>query len=363
MSDSKKLGIITDEDFALKHIPPYPKPVLLSYENPFRIKVILEHLEKIKIFENNRVIRLQPKEIDESILQLAHSKYYINFVKKLSKKGGGLIGDEVFVSGDSFSLAKKAVGGAIRAVESILNNEVHQSLALIRPPGHHAIRENASGLCIFNNIANTILYLRKKLNYKDNIAIIDIDDHFGDGLCQYFYEDPSVLYASIHEFDYIDWDTGDIKELGEDEGEGTNINFPVLSVISNRDFLEFLDIIDPVLRQFKPGLIIVATGLDMYFDDPIGSCNLTSAAYYKFTKSILKIANDVCRGKLAFVLEGGYSLIGLPICIQAIIYALLNKEFKQPEFENIDFSNEKFSKEIIKIKNDLVKLLHQYWTF
>ncbi len=361
MSEKKKVAIITDEDFALKHVPPYPKPAFFSYENPTRIKVVLDYLEKVGIFQDKRIIRIEPKEIDDSILNLAHTKYYINSVKTLVEKGGGLLDDEVFVSGDSFSLAKKAVGGAIRAVEMVLNAEVSQSFALIRPPGHHATREKASGLCIFNNIANAILYLRKKLAFKKKIAIVDIDDHFGDGVCQYFYEDPSVLYASIHEFDYIDWDTGDINELGEDEGEGTNINFPIPSGINDEDFLEFIEIIDPILRQFKPELIIVAAGFDMYYDDPIGSCNLHSKTYYTFTQKILKISEEICQGKLTFILEGGYNLIGLPVCIHAVINALLNERYDPPEFEQKVSSNKEIRREVLKIKEELKKALKPYW--
>ncbi len=361
MEENKKIGILIDEDFAVKNAPPYSKPAFLSHENPFRIKIIVEHLENVKIFKDERIIRFKPREIDEKVLQLAHSKYYINTVKRFSLKGGGLLGDEVFVTQDTYDLAKKAVGGAIRAVEAVLNNEVDQALALIRPPGHHATRENASGLCVFNNIANAILYLRN-LNYKKKIAIIDIDDHFGDGLCQYFYEDPCVLYASIHEFDFIDWDTGDIDELGEDKGEGTNINFPIPSGITDEDFLEWLDIIDPILRQFKPDMIIIAAGFDMYYDDPIGSCLLTSVSYYNFTEKILEIADDVCEGKIAFILEGGYSIIGLPACIHSVIKALLKENYERPDFEYMDFSKKSQKPYIIKIKSALKKLLMDFWT-
>jgi len=361
MSEKKKIAIVTDEDFAVKHVPPFPKPAFLSYETPFRIKVILEHLQKIGMFEDPRVAKIYPKEVDENILMLAHTKYFINSVKKLSQKGGGLIGDEVFVTGDTFELAKKAVGGAIKAAEMVINDEVKQAFALIRPPGHHATREQASGLCIFNNIATTILYLRKVLNYKEKIAIIDIDDHFGDGVCQYFYEDSSVLYASIHEFDFIDWDVGDIEELGEDDAEGTNINFPIPSGITDEEFLDFLEIITPVLRQFNPGLIIIATGFDMYYDDPIGSCNLKSLAYHKFAEGLLELAEEICKGKLVFILEGGYNLIGLPICVEAILKALLDEPYISPEFEHINFTNEALKHEVEKIKRELQGVLRRYW--
>ncbi|NVM37928.1 MAG: histone deacetylase, partial [Candidatus Lokiarchaeota archaeon] len=256
---------------------------------------------------------------------------------------------------------KKAIGGAIQAIESVIDKRVTQSFALIRPPGHHALRESGSGLCIFNNIANSILYLRERLNYNEKIAIIDIDNHFGDGLAQYFYGDPSVLYFSIHEYDFIEGDIGFINELGHEDGVGKNINFPVPGGIGNEDFYECFDLIELLLREFKPGLIIIAAGFDMYFVDPIGNCFLTSIAYYKFTEKILKIAEDICEGKIAFILEGGYSIIGLPYCVYAILKALFKERYDPPEFErNIVFKESK-KQEVLKIKKALLNLLTNFW--
>ena len=361
MTADQKIGIVIDEDFALKNNPPYPHPIFLSYENPLRIRVILDYLDKIKLWEDKRIIKLEPKLINEELLNLAHTKYYIDIVKRLSTFGSGILGEEVFITKDTFSLAKKAVGGAIEAIEKVITKEISQSVALIRPPGHHALREKGSGLCIFNNIANTILYLRKELNYNKKIAIVDIDDHFGDGLVQYFYNDPSVLYFSIHEFDFLENDVGFINELGEGEGLGKNINFPIPAGIKDDEFLVFLDLLEPILKEFKPDLIIVAMGFDMYFADPIGNCFLTSISYNKFAERILRIAKEVCEGKLAFILEGGYSLIGLPFCVQAVISGLLNKKYEQPLFEKINFSNESKMEGVLQIKSKLENLLRTYW--
>ncbi len=359
--ENKKIGIVIDNDFASKNNPPYPRPMFLSYENPNRIKGIMSYFDKINLFEDDRIIKLSPMVIDEEIIQLAHSKYYIDSIKRLSNFGSGLIGEEVFITKDTFYLAKKAIGGAISAVKSVLNQKVNQSFALIRPPGHHALREMGSGLCIFNNIANTILYLRKILKYEKKIAIVDIDDHFGDGIAQYFYNDPSVLYFSVHEFDFVEGELGFPDELGEGEGLGKNINFPVPAGVSDNEFLEFFDILDPILREYQPDLIIIAAGFDNYFADPIGFANLTSISYFNFAERILKIAEEVSEGKLSFILEGGYSLIGLPFCVHAIIKALLNEHFERPLFENLEFQYESKMEEIIKIKNSLKELLKNYW--
>jgi acetoin utilization deacetylase AcuC-like enzyme len=362
MIEERPIGIIVDDDFTYGHIPPYPKPSFISFENPLRIKVILNHLERIQIFSHKRIVNVKPKEISQVILELAHSKYHIETIKRISKMGGGLLDDEVFLTEDTFDLAKKAVGGAIEAIEGVIGNKYSQSFALIRPPGHHAIREKASGLCIFNNIANSILYLREKLEFHENIAIIDIDNHFGDGLAQYFYNDPSILYFSIHEFDFTEGDLGLMYELGIDEGIGKNINFPVPEGITNDDFLYCLELIDPILKKFNPALIVVAAGFDMYYADPIGNCLLTSIIYFQFAKKIMRIAESLCEGKIAFILEGGYDIIGLPYCIEAIIKALLNEPYDPPEYEdNLSFLDDSKRNELKKIKTLLKDLLNPYW--
>ncbi len=362
MSEKKKIGIITDEDFAILNVPPFPRTSFFAHEHPLRIKSILDYLDKVNLLNDSRIILKEPINVDESIIKLAHSQYHINTIKRLSKFGYGIIGDEVFITQDTFYLAKKAVGGALQALKCVLNGDVDHALALIRPPGHHALREKASGLCIFNNIANSILYLRKKLNYYKKIAIIDIDDHFGDGIAQYFYEDPDVLYFSIHEFDFEEGDIGFIDELGEGEGLGKNINFPVPQGITDDDFLEFTDILHPILTQYRPDLVIIACGFDMYWDDKIGNCLLTSYSYYNFTRWILDLARTTCQGKIAFILEGGYSPIGVPACVHSIIKALLDEEYERPEFEYIDFSSESKEEEIAKIKEVLKKELGKYWS-
>ncbi|MFX1391878.1 MAG: histone deacetylase [Promethearchaeota archaeon] len=362
MINNNKIGLIIDDDFSLKNEPPYPHPIFFSYETPLRIHSIINYLENKNLLNDNRVYLIKPKEIDETIILLAHTKYYIDSIKYLSSLESAILNEEVFITKDSFKLAKKAIGGAIKAIESVINQDVMQSFALIRPPGHHALREGGSGLCIFNNIATSILYLRERLKYDRKIAILDIDNHFGDGLAQYFYEDPSVLYLSIHEYDFIEGDIGFIYELGEGESLGKNINFPIPMNSNEDDFLEFMEIAEPVLREFNPDIIIVAAGFDMYYSDPIGNCLLTSSSYYRFTEKILKIAEDICEGKLSFILEGGYSLLGLPVCVYAVIQALFKEKYERPSFEYLDFSNKSKKNEIDKIKSALKNHLTRYWS-
>lgn len=360
MADNK-ICLVIDEDFAIKHIPPYPKPSFIAFENPFRIRVIVDYLKKLDFFSHQNISVVKPKDIDEAVLELTHSHYHIDSIKRITDLGGGLLDDEVFISEDTYDLAKQAVGGAIKALEVVLNGSYNQSFALIRPPGHHAFKDKASGLCIFNNIATAIVYLRTHLNFQGKIAIVDIDDHFGDGLANFFYEDPSVLYFSVHEFDFTEGDLGLMDEFGYGEGIGTNINVPLPPSITNQDFIKIFDLLKPILYEFNPSLIIVAAGFDMYFADPIGNCNLTSKAYYNFTQELLTIAEGVCNGKIAFILEGGYSLVGLPYCVKAILKGLLKEEYEPPEFENGIVDEKPYTEEVTKIIGILKKILIPFW--
>ncbi|MBN1799876.1 MAG: histone deacetylase [Candidatus Lokiarchaeota archaeon] len=361
ITPNNKIALITDREFERKHIPPYPRPSFFSNEHPIRIKVVLDYLEQKGFFQDERIRIEKPTTVSEKILRLSHSKYNIETIKRLSNFGQGIIGEEVFITKTTFDLAKKAIGGVIKAIDLVLNEKATQSFALVRPPGHHATKEKSSGLCIFNNIATAILYFRKEFGYEKKIAIIDIDDHFGDGIAQYFYEDPSVLYCSIHEFDFEEGDIGFISEFGDGEGLGTNINFPVPMGITDGDFVEFTSLIEPILKQFRPDLVIVAAGFDMYWSDPVGNCLLTSKTYYDFTTWILKLARDACDGKIVFVLEGGYSLTGLPICVFSVLRALLGEKYEHPESEFVDFSMLSKREEVDKIKNVLQRELSRFW--
>lgn len=360
MTEQKPIGIVYDEDFAEKHAPPYPNPAFLSFESPLRLKGIYDFFKQTHFFDDKRLMKLLPRDVTYETLSLAHTTYHIDSIQRISAFGTGLLGEEIYITKNTYDLAKKAIGGTIEAIESVIRGDVAQSFGLVRPPGHHASRMKSSGLCIFNNIAASILYLREQ-GYEKKIAIIDIDDHFGDGLSYYFYQDPSVLYFSIHEFDFTEGDIGFMNEFGEQEGLGFNINFPIPSGIRNKDFLLIMELLDPLLHQFNPDLIIVATGFDMYFDDPIGNCFLTSVAYYQFAKQLVSIAKEVCGGKVSFILEGGYSLIGLPYCVQAIVRALLGESHKEPLFEKRTFLHPSKYEEVNRIKDILIKLLHEFW--
>jgi acetoin utilization deacetylase AcuC-like enzyme len=154
---------------------------------------------------------------------------------------------------------------------------------------------------------------------------------------------------------------GFINEVGEGDGVGKTINYPIPNGIYDELFLSFFDVLEPILTQFEPTLIIVACGFDMYFADPIGNCRLTTKAYYQFAHHLAALAEKVCQGKIAFILEGGYSIIGLPYCVQSLINGLLGKPYSRPKFENIDFKTPNLEDEVKQIKDGVVRILGVYW--
>jgi acetoin utilization deacetylase AcuC-like enzyme len=357
------VGIISDKDFEILNEPPYPHPYFESFENPLRIKCIMDYFKKEKLFEENRVKKIPINKFDDSIIELVHSKYHIDSIKFFSKMGSGNIGETVYITKDTFNLSKKAIEGTITALSSVISGDINQSFAFIRPPGHHALRDIASGLCIFNNIAIGIQYLRNIRKIANKIAIIDIDNHYGDGLAKIFYEDQDVLYFSVHEYDFEQGELGSIYELGNNKGLGYNINFPIPCNTTDDYYLEFFDIMEPIFTKFNPELIIVACGFDCHYTDPIGNCLLTANSYIKFTQKLLKLANKICNGKISFILEGGYSLSALPICSFSIIKELLGEQVDLPIQEKIKFpENLEISKTIRQTKTELMDLLRNFWT-
>lgn len=324
-----------------------PKPFFEAYETPLRTRMIWNYLKKIgyvkrdfkemsktkKDFFVNSDIDLvfkQPEIMKKEDLYLVHSKYHVELVEQFSKVGSGQIGNLVQATPDTFHIASLSAGGAYEAISNVYERKCNQSFAIIRPPGHHAIADASDGLCVFNNIAIAIRKLQKDFNFKGKIAIIDIDTHYGDGISKIFYEDPKILYTSIHEFDFSTGEAGFFTEMGANKGLGTTINFPIPLKCGDSFFQEYCSFIEPFLEKFSPELIIVAAGFDGHFSDPIGNLTYTSRGYKFFADWLKKIAEKVCSGRISFCLEGGYNLLILPRLIETIISSFIPVKPRKP---------------------------------
>jgi acetoin utilization deacetylase AcuC-like enzyme len=351
-----------------------PKPTFETYENPMRTRVIWEYFKSkgyiTKDFDKNGVIQnenitlrvIKPSPLNKTDILRVHSPYLLELVEHLSSVGYGQIGNMVQATDDSLEIALLSAGGAYLAIKNVFEGNSDQSFALIRPPGHHAIRNESDGLCIFNNIAVAIEKLRADLKFDGKIAILDIDTHYGDGLAKIYYEDPKILYSSIHE--YVPGEPGIVSELGAGSGKGFNICYPVPLEADDSYFVAYCDFISPYLNKFKPDMIIVATGFDGHYADPIGNLAFTSKGYSYFFQWIHSLSTKISNGKLTFILEGGYNLAVIPHLAEVLLCEFTEntnftpfEEHIYPHFQEIQPSKE----EIKKYKKVLRSVLEPYW--
>lgn len=282
-------------------------------ERPERLIVIRNYLEKEAILSQVKELEPRPATVQE--LERVHTKEHIVRVRELAKGDGGFLDSDTVVSYFSYDAALLAAGAAICAIEEVLKG--NDAFCLVRPPGHHATSDNAMGFCLFNNLAVAAAYAleEKKLS---KILIVDWDAHHGNGLQEIFYSDPRVLYTSLHQSPLYPG-TGAISELGSGKGAGFNINIPFPPLTGETAYLQaFEEIILPAARSYAPELIMIASGYDAHFSDPLASLLLQAKTYSRLV-AILKE-----EFKLPFVvsLEGGYDLHALAFSAAATIAEL-----------------------------------------
>jgi acetoin utilization deacetylase AcuC-like enzyme len=228
------------------------------------------------------------------------------------------------VSSQSYLSAWLAVGGCIKGLQAVLSGRCDACFALVRPPGHHALRNRAGGFCIFNNLGVTARYAMRRHGLR-RVLIVDWDIHHGNGIQDLFYEEKEVLYLSTH---YMGWypQTGDWDETGAGKGLGYTVNVPLPREIQDDDFLSlYSGMLTPVMRSYKPELILGAAGFDAHYMDPIGRTQLTEKAYRGLTELLVNIWGDLDRPPLLLALEGGYDVTALVSCVKEVFNVLSGK--------------------------------------
>ncbi len=232
------------------------------------------------------------------------------------------IGPDARAGPTSWRPALKAAGGSIQAVDDVLAGRVDNAYALIRPPGHHASGSVPMGFCLFNNIAIAARHAQKKHGL-EKVAIVDWDVHHGNGTQAIFYEDPSVLFISIHQDGLYPRDTGTLVERGRGKGEGCNVNIPMPAGSSDHGYrLAFERVVLPLMQRFGPELILVSAGQDASGADPLGRMSVTTEGFRSLSAMVTAVARDLCGGRLVMLQEGGYSVDHMPFCTLAIIEAM-----------------------------------------
>jgi len=260
-----------------------------------------------------------PREATHEQLARVHDAPYL---QRLSETAGQAIAldPDTYTSPESHEIALLAAGAAVDAVERVMGMTHTPVLAMVRPPGHHAERARAMGFCLFNNVAVAAAHARTL--GAGRVAIVDFDVHHGNGTQHTFERDPSILYISTHQYPYYPG-TGAVDEVGIGDGAGFTVNVPLESGSVDSDYrIAFDEIILSVLRQFHPDLLLVSAGFDAHERDPLATMRLTSEAFGAMTMGLRRVAEDVCRGRMALVTEGGYDLQALAASLDQTVKAL-----------------------------------------
>ena len=309
------MTVIIYDDIYLKHDtgPDHP-------ENSARIINTIKHLRSANCWQKLDIKK--PRAATEAEVSAIHSTSQIEQIAEIARSGGGYLDPDTYVSSDSYEAALNAAGAPLTAIDLIMDKKVDNAFCLVRPPGHHATPEKGMGFCLFNNVAIAAKYIQSRYSL-DRIVIIDWDVHHGNGTQDAFYDDPSVMYFSMHRYPFYPG-TGAEEETGKDSGSGFTINIPLSYNTEPQEYLKFFeDILEKRIKPFNPQFILISSGFDAYRLDPISGLSLEASDYNKLTKLTQNIAKDCCDGRIVSCLEGGYHLLDLPKCIEEHLNGLM----------------------------------------
>ncbi|KAL5274852.1 hda-6 family protein [Megaselia abdita] len=325
---SKKLCYVYDEKMCQhRNIDESDHP-----ECPERITNIQSKFNEFGLTQRMYLLPSRIATTDE--ICLAHTRLYLNFVRRLSPKQNfnelAKKFNSVYLNENTFECATIAAGSVLNVIDSVLTNRFRSGLCVIRPPGHHAEPDHPHGFCIFNNVAIAAQYaIRNGIN---KILIVDWDIHHGNGTQHIFERSANVLYISIHRYDNATFfpkkTEANFDFVGTGIGEGFNVNIPWNKKgMTDLEYIMVMQqIVLPIAYEFNPELVLVSAGFDAAVGDPLGGCKVTPEGFGLFTHWLSGLAN----GRLIICLEGGYNLNSVAFSMTLCAKALLGDPLPMP---------------------------------
>jgi acetoin utilization deacetylase AcuC-like enzyme len=295
-------------------------------ERPDRVEAMRKALYQIGWWDE--FPHLEPDEVPQGVLQAIHHPSYLQTLEAACARGQRMDMD-TYTTTASWDIAIQAVGGALAISRAVWQREAKRGFALTRPPGHHATPNRAMGFCLLNNVALAAEYLLQE-EQAERLAIIDLDQHHGNGTQDIFWNRGDVFYFSTHQSPHYPG-TGYVTEIGEGPGEGTTVNFPLPPYSGDQAFLTIMEeAILPLLDRFSPQMLLVSYGFDPHWRDPLGALLLTAEGYRKLIEQLVDWADQHCQGRIALYLEGGYDLEAAGACAQGVVAGLLSRAWDDP---------------------------------
>lgn len=315
VSSEMKTGYVFDETYLLHEYPGHP-------ESPDRLRAIMGRLEDKRMLEALQPI--EPLPVDHDLLEQIHASDYIDLVRRASAAGRGRLDPDTYVNDASWDAALLAAGGAVEITRAVLSRQINNGFALVRPPGHHAEHDRGMGFCLFNNVA---VAAQAALNVGlDRVLIVDFDVHHGNGTQNIFYDTSRILYFSTHQYPYYPG-TGAAEEVGMGEGKSCTVNVPLRAGIGDHGYrVVFEEILVPVAQRYQPDLILVSAGFDAHWGDPLAAMRLSVEGFAQLTRTLCDLADDLCGGRLAVTLEGGYNQEALAQAVFACFQVLRGED-------------------------------------
>lgn len=276
--------------------------------------------------------KARPAE-DGELLSI-HPRSHLAHIEESARRAPVQIDRDTFASASSAEVARLAAGSAIDTVRAVARGECDAAFAAIRPPGHHAEADRAMGFCLYNNVAVAVAALRESEG-APRVLILDWDVHHGNGTQHLFETERDVLYCSIHQFPFYPG-TGAVGEIGIGRGEGSTVNVPLPAGCGDLAYRHAVDrVVAPIAQGFAPDLIVVSCGFDAHESDPLGQMQVSSEGFGGLSAQLRVLADALCGGRLAFVLEGGYSPVGLEGGAAALLDVLLAETPEAPPLPDL----------------------------
>jgi len=312
----KKTALLTDPIYLEHDTGQHP-------ECAERLRSIIKKLKNSNIWQQLTILPAQ--KADFQTVELIHDSSYIKFLEQEICSGVSYIGTpDCMVSSQTFEVALHAVGGAVSLIDKVFDGEVVNGFGLLRPPGHHAEKNQALGFCYFNNIAICAEHLIRNRGLK-KILIVDFDVHHGNGTQHSFESRNDVFYCSIHQDPRTCYPgTGYREEQGKEEGKGYTLNFPMPPYSEDHDYIEVLEReFLPQWEDFNPDFVLISAGFDAHIDDPLAQINITEKTFDEYTETLCSLAKNCCNNRLVSFLEGGYNINIIPSLAQSHLEILL----------------------------------------